>query len=109
LSSNAAARHAEWRDTHEVRPKLLCEVTLDERHGPTRNTLHIVGGQAMAPPAALHIVRYDNDPGFYLLYLDVAGEEMTDTWHQTLDDAMHQAEFEFSVAASEWRTITEPR
>jgi hypothetical protein len=26
----------------------------------------------------------------------------------TLDDAMHQAEFEFAVAPSDWRTIAEP-
>jgi|tagenome__1003787_1003787.scaffolds.fasta_scaffold19002463_2 hypothetical protein len=84
-------------------------VALDaERHRPTGNTLHVIGDQAMGPAAALRIVRYDEGPGFYLLYLDAAGEEMTDTWHQTLDDAPHQAEFEFSVASSEWHNIAEP-
>jgi hypothetical protein len=46
-------------------------------------------------------------PRFYLLYLDAAGDEMTDTWHQTFDDALHHAEFEFSVKPSEWRRVTE--
>jgi hypothetical protein len=43
------------------------------------------------------IVRYDDIP-VYLLYLDAAGEKMTDTWHQALDDAMQEGEFEFPVA-----------
>jgi hypothetical protein len=83
-------------------------VRLDERHRPTGNTLYVIGGQAMSPPRALQILRYNGDPGFYLLYLDAAGDEMTDTSHETLDDAMHQAEFGFSVAPSEWQTVTEP-
>jgi hypothetical protein len=32
----------------------------------------------------------------------------TDTWHQTLDDAYHQAEWEFGVRQEEWIEISEP-
>ena len=42
----------------------------------------------MAPPAALRISVYAEEPGFKLLYLDAHGNEMTDTWHQSLDDAL---------------------
>ena len=32
----------------------------------------------------------------------------TDTWHQSLDDAMHQAEWEFGVARDEWKKTDRP-
>jgi hypothetical protein len=32
----------------------------------------------------------------------------TDTWHMSLDDAFHQAEFEFGVKAEEWIEANEP-
>jgi hypothetical protein len=47
-------------------------------------------------------VRYEGQDGFFLLYCDESGEEMTDTWHRTLDDALDQAEFEFTVQRHEW-------
>ena len=47
----------------------------------------------MPPAAALAVVQYPSDAGYYLLYLDVAGNEVTDTWHASLDDALSQAEF----------------
>ena len=71
---------------------------LTAAHKPTGNTLH-VGGRA---PSQLRIVRYDGLEGFYLLYCDESGAEFTDTWHATMDDAFHQAEFEFTVKRSEW-------
>ena len=40
------------------------------------------------------LYRYANDGGF-------AG----DTWHETLDDAKHQATYEFPNLISEWREV----
>ncbi|WP_035142598.1 hypothetical protein, partial [Campylobacter concisus] len=54
-------------------------------------------------PFALSIVRYsDNEEGYYLLYLDKFEEEQADTYHETLEDAFGQAEFEFGVKKDEW-------
>ena len=91
----------------EVPPRevVLREVKLGETHAPTGRTRHHVGGVLMPPPAALRIVRYGQQEGFYLLYLNEGDEEMTDTWHATLEDALAQAEFEFRVAPSEWRQL----
>lgn len=80
---------------------------------PTGATTHSYGtiadgelahGPQMASFAALAIVRYKSDHGFYLLYLNEAGEEMTDTWHETLDHALKQAEHEYEGIASKWIT-----
>ncbi len=56
----------------------------------------------MPRPARLRISRYADDPRFYLLYIDDAGEELTDTWHPTLEDAMQQAAVEFNVKPNDW-------
>ena len=88
---------------------LLQKVTLTDEHRFTGKTRHIVGGDLMAPPAGLRIVRYENEAGYRLLYLDAHGVEQTDTWHLTLDDALHQAEFEFSVCAADWTVVQSER
>lgn len=51
----------------------------------------------MPAPAALRISQYQGDAGFYLLYLDLDGEEITDTYHMTLQDAFEQANWEFGA------------
>jgi len=62
-------------------------------------------------PAELRIVQEDvprngiSHSGFYLLYLDDNNAEMTDTWHETLEDAMAQAEWEFQVQPEEWEMV----
>lgn len=69
----------------------------------TATTTHFVGGQAVRDIASLMIVQIDGDPGHYLIYLDSAGMEVTDTWHESAERAMAQAEFEFGVREGEWR------
>jgi hypothetical protein len=34
--------------------------------------------------------------------------QAADTWHENLEDAMHQAELEFGVQAEEWTEANEP-
>jgi len=53
----------------------------------------------------LRIVKYIDDPGYYLLYCDEHGQELTDTYHESLADAMTQAEWEFQVRAHDWQVI----
>ncbi|HEV2737135.1 MAG TPA: hypothetical protein VGU66_01020 [Candidatus Elarobacter sp.] len=49
------------------------------------------------------IAQIGSDPGYYLLYLDDAGKEMTDTYHDDLDGAFEQAMAEFGLAKEEWQ------
>jgi hypothetical protein len=69
----------------------LALVTPDVR--PTGATSHTVGGVGFGPVAALAIARYPDQDGTYL-YLDDDGRAVTDMWHASLDDALHQAAFE---------------
>jgi len=60
----------------------------------------------MPHPAQLRVVQYSGDDGFYLLYCTAAGEELTDTYHDTLESAFAQADWEFGVSAAEWTIVT---
>ena len=71
----------------------LFRIRLEARHRPTGKTRHyegawtsegLVHGAELRAPHELRIVQIPPDPGFYLLRFDEAGEEITDTYHDTL-------------------------
>jgi hypothetical protein len=74
---------------------------LDGRQRPTGNTRHLANGTLLGPAAGLAICRLA-DGGFYLFGCDAGWNPITDTWHETLDDALHQAEFEYEGVGSTW-------
>jgi hypothetical protein len=82
---------------------LLHRVVLSERHQPTGFTRHTLNGLPLQPPSELRIVQYRGDPGYYLLYCDSAGKELTDTYHDTIKSALEQAQAEFGVEPGEWQ------
>jgi hypothetical protein len=43
----------------------------------------------------------------YLLYLEVAGQETTDTDHEAIEAALRQAHWEFGVTPEEWEIVEE--
>jgi hypothetical protein len=88
---------------------------VDDEVKPTGATQHeygyvvegeIVPGPPMPPFAALAIVTYDNDNDYYLLYLDSNWEEVTDTCHESVERAKHQAEFEYEGITSKWVSVS---
>ncbi len=86
--------------------RVLRRIRLSPEHGPTGNTRHYRDGGLLPPPVGLEIAWYPGETGYYLFYLDGSGDVQTDTWHQTLEDAMHQAEFEFRVKPDEWEALS---
>ncbi|HEX5741719.1 MAG TPA: hypothetical protein VFY17_09240 [Pilimelia sp.] len=91
--------------TDAVEPRVVARVVLSERHAATGATRHYVGPGGGPPemprPAELRITTYGDD-SYYLCYCDATGAEMTDTFHDTVEEATAQAEREFSVHAGEW-------
>jgi len=83
----------------------LRRVQLGALHVPTDKTQHFYGNKPICVPTSLLIVRYPDAPGFYLLYLDEQGNELTDTYHDTLEQAMEQATWEFQVQSHEWEVL----
>jgi hypothetical protein len=73
-------------------------------HGHVENGVLIEDGE-LPKPASVEI---EPDGGaFLLVYFDAHGMSITDTWHQTLDDAKGQAEFEFGIMESDWQPIAD--
>jgi hypothetical protein len=56
----------------------------------------------MGPARCLAICQYPEQPGHYLFYCDDEWTCITDTWHQTREDAMQQAEFEYEGVSKTW-------
>ena len=83
----------------------LKRVVLGDHHLRPGRTRHTMNGKDFPAFASLEIAQFPNDSGFYLLHICATGE-VADTWHQTIEDAMHQAEFEFGVRKEEWTTAT---
>jgi len=62
----------------------------------TGATRHVVLGVERPEFAYLAIARYPDEPGYYLFYCDETWSVITDTLHETREQAEGQAVFEFS-------------
>src|SRR6266852_3598997 len=75
--------------------RVLRYAVVDDSVVPTGNTVHRVGNKVLGPAAALAICQQDGEDYFYLFYCDAQWNVVTDTWHQSLELAFEQAEFEY--------------
>jgi hypothetical protein len=53
------------------------------------------GGSLSLRITRLAMAKYDTGPGIYLFYCDASWAVLTDTFHDSVDDAREQAEFEY--------------
>jgi hypothetical protein len=87
------------------------KVKLKEHHlspGRMEHTLHDSTGVRHFPPfTSLAITRSGDDTGYYLMHL-CDNHIGTDTYHETLTEALRQAKWEFGVLAEEWTDVLEP-
>ena len=74
---------------------------LDDRHDPTGRPRRVIAGQEMHAPSGLAICR-DGLQSFFLFHCDEAWRSKADTWHQDVDSARAQAEFEFAYVSLRW-------
>lgn len=73
----------------------------------TGKTRHYVGGKLVEDIDKLQIAYYPENAGFYLFYLNEGGEIITDTFHDTIEDAQDQAFYEFTTSQEEWFEVQE--
>lgn len=76
-----------------------------------RKELHTMGAndvQELLPIPHILILEEEKDGGGFTLhrYTD-EGEFCGETWHQRLEEAKHQAHFEYDGGISEWRDVPE--
>ena len=83
--------------------RVLRYATLAGRQ-PFGQTKHVVRGETVDRFDGLAIATTSNGEGFYLFYCDAAWNVITDTVHDSVEDAMDQAEFEFGrLRFRDWR------
>jgi len=85
--------------------KVICYSPIDHRHKFTGKTKQIVRGEIMGAMAGLAICQYAGESAFYLFGCDGNWNEITDTWHASLDEAKEQAELEYSGISQTWITV----
>jgi hypothetical protein len=52
------------------------------------------------------VVRFGTDE-YNLIHIDEEGKEIADTFHTSIEDALKQAELEFTIGPDEWLTVDE--
>jgi hypothetical protein len=83
--------------------KVVLFTPIDERHRHTGNCRQSVAGVLQGPVAGIAICQYDGEDGFYLIGCDENWFSVTDTWHQSIAEAMGQAEFEYEGVSATWQ------
>lgn len=71
-------------------------------HPVTGNGRHYVNGALLSGERWLRIVQLAGDTAFYLIHYERRGRELTDTWHETVADALDQAHFEYGLTCQDW-------
>ncbi len=90
--------------------QVLRRVKLGSHHHAslTKHTIRDKNGERSFPAfVTLEISSYPGEGSCYLFHI-CGDEQVADTWHQTLDEAFDQAEWEFGVRQDEWTVVTEP-
>jgi hypothetical protein len=117
-----------------IKDKILCSIfdtytpaylgiyiRVDDKHKLTANVRRITGrtihaegrldnGMPVAAERLPDAVRLDieeKDEGVFLYRYDILGQMVSDTWHETIAEAMDQALFEYEVVESDWRPVIE--
>ena len=83
----------------------LFYTVIDSRHIRIRITTHLVDGQLAEKISGLAICKYVNDSGYYLFGCNDQWDSITDTYHETIEDAKEQAEFEYTNTIGTWNEI----
>ena len=84
---------------------VVCINVLARRLRHTGNCVHRRNDLAQGPAICLAICQYDKDEGYYLFSCDEGWSVLSDTYHFSVDEAMRQAEFEYSGTSSTWEAI----
>jgi len=73
-----------------------------ERRRATGRTDHVHIGKSVNPTIGLAICKYENEDGYYLFGCDSNWKSVADTWHETVEEAIEQAEWEYGDLSGAW-------
>lgn len=82
--------------------KTIAYLLLADHFENSGNTRHFIDGEIKNSFACLAICQYPADTGYYLFYCDRDWNVLTDTYHNNIEGAIHQAESEYEGSSSSW-------
>jgi len=82
--------------------RVVCYTPIDSRHRHTGNTRQLVDGVPLGAATGLAICQCEGEESFYLFGCDENWKCLADTWHETLENAKAQAEFEYEGTLLTW-------
>src|SRR5215813_1508906 len=87
-----------------MKPLTVMRVDLGAPHHHASRTQHATVGPSgiVSFPPFIRLEIASGDDGFYLNHICADGQ-VADTHHSTLDEALHQAEWECGVHKEDWR------
>ena len=77
--------------------RIIAYAIIGKEHTHLQGTTQIVNGQVMGAATAMIIAQYDGEDSYYVF--GVYGKDWissTDTWHENLNDAIEQLDWEYS-------------
>jgi hypothetical protein len=89
---------------------VLKRVRLGPQHhaSRTKHTISDARGEREFPPFTELVIAADpGETSCYLFHICADGQ-VADTWHQSVDEALHQAEWELGVQPEEWTVPDQP-
>lgn len=78
---------------------------IDRRHHPTGACRHLSPSGVLGPAAGLLICGHPEST-VYLYSCDENWGPFTDTWHESVEEAKRQAEFEYVGSSATWQRLT---
>jgi hypothetical protein len=85
--------------------RLICFAEVTSAVRPTAGTTHRKGEVVLGPARGLAICQLAGESSFYLFYCGEDWGIFTDTFHLSLEDAKHQAEFEYEGISRYWTDV----
>ena len=81
---------------------VIAYIILNQKHQKSGKTSHYINDALVTEFSGLAICKYADSEEFYLFYCNESWECITDTYHETVESAIDQAEFEFITSKSDW-------
>ena len=85
--------------------KQFYKLELGAEHREVGRTLHSNGATVLPRAQTLVVAGFEESGEYYLLHFDETGKELTDTFHESIEEAFQQAEFEFDIKPHEWTKL----
>jgi hypothetical protein len=93
--------------THRLVAKLIVEPLKAKVRHYRGFPPELTGGEDLReqmPPAAVLLIE-PKPSGIFLFRFTANGQVVGDTWHETVEDAQHQATFEYENLVSDWIAV----